>query len=102
MMAEKSRKAIKGTKTSKKSYDETPGFRSDEDLKKAERDLGSATSTLPLSQSFFVTSIFGFIISAGLTIYGRISETWGFAFCFVFVMMFIASFVSITPSGKDV
>jgi steroid 5-alpha reductase family enzyme len=55
-----------------------------------------------LPQSFFVTSIIGFIISAVLMIYGRIDATWGFAFCMVFVMMFIASFVSITPHGKDI
>ena len=76
--------------------------RTDEQIMRAERELGSATSAIPLSQSFFVTSILGFIISATLMIYGRINETWGFAFCMVFVMMFIASFVSITPRGKDI
>lgn len=75
--------------------------RTNEQILRAEKELGSATSSLPLPQSFFVTSIIGFIISAGLMIYGRISETWGFAFCLVFIMMFIASFVSITPRGKD-
>ncbi len=76
--------------------------RTDEQILKAEKELSDATSTLPLPQSFFVTSIIGFIISAVLMIYGRIDETWGFAFCMVFVMMFIASFVSITPHGKDI
>ncbi len=76
--------------------------RSDEQIMRAERELGSATSSLPLPQSFFITSILGFIISATLMIYGRINETWGFAFCMVFVIMFIASFVSITPRGKDI
>lgn len=84
----------------KKGYDETLGFRSNEDIKKAEKYLGSATSTLPLSQSFFLTSIIGFIIAAGLTVSGRIAPSWGFAFCLIFVMMFIASFVSITPRGE--
>ena len=91
----------KATKTEKKPYNETLGFRSDEDLQHAEKYLGSAAATLPLPQSFFLTSILGFIISAGLMISGRINETWGFTFCLVFVMMFIASFVSMTPSGKD-
>ena len=76
--------------------------RTDEQIMREEKELGSATSTLPLPKSFFVTSIIGFIISAVLMIYGRIDATWGFAFCMVFVMMFIASFVSITPHGKDI
>lgn len=84
-----------------RSYDESLGFRSEEDLTKAENYLGSASTGLPLSQSFFLTSIFGFIISATLMYSGRINETWGFAFCLVFVMMFIASFISMTPKGKD-
>ena len=45
--------------------------------------------------------IFGFIISATLMYSGRLSETWGFTFCLVFVMMFIASFISMTPKGND-
>ena len=92
---------FKKTKKKTKEYDKELGFRSDDDLKKAEEYLGSANSTLPLSQSFFVTSILGLIIAAALTIFGRISPTWGFTFCLVFVMMFIASFVSITPHGRD-
>ena len=85
----------------KKKYDETLGFRSDDEVKKAEKYLGSASSSLPLPQSFFLTSILGLIISAALTISGKLSPSWGFSFCLVFVMMFIASFVSITPRGKD-
>lgn len=91
----------KKSKTRVKKYDKELGFRSYDDLKKAEEYVGSASSTLPLSQSFFMTSILGLVISAVLTVYGRISLTWGFTFCLVFVMMFIASFVSITPHGKD-
>lgn len=93
---------FKKTKEKAKKYDKELYFRSEDDLKKAEEYLGSASSTLPLSQSFFVTSILGVIIAAALTISGRISPTWGFAFCLVFVMMFIASFVSITPHGRDI
>ncbi|MBI5003414.1 hypothetical protein HZC31_08590 [Candidatus Woesearchaeota archaeon] len=91
----------KKSKKKPAKYDKELGFRSHEDLKKAEEYLGSASSTLPLSQSFFLTSILGLVVSAVLTVYGRISPTWGFTFCLVFVMMFIASFVSITPHGKD-
>lgn len=91
----------KAGKTKKKNYDETLGFRSEDDIKKAEKYLGSASSTLPLPQSFFLTSILGLIISAGLTVSGKLSPSWGFSFSLVFVMMFIASFVSITPRGKD-
>lgn len=92
---------VKKSKAKARKYDKEPGFRSDDDLKKAEEYLGSSSSTLPLSQSFFLTSILGLVISAVLTVYGRINPTWGFTFCLVFVMMFIASFISITPHGKD-
>lgn len=95
--------AKKSTKKAKKTAAKpVHTFRSSEDIMRAEWELGNATSSLPLPQSFFITSILGFIISATLMMYGRISETWGFAFCMVFVMMFIASFVSITPRGKDI
>lgn len=83
------------------NYDESLGFRSDEHLNRVEKELGTAMHTLPLPQSFFLTSILGFLIASILTLSGRISLSWGFAFCLVFVMMFIASFVSITPSGRD-
>ncbi len=83
-------------------YDDSFGLRSDEDLKRVEKELGTAAHTLPLPQSFFLTSILGFLIASILTLSGRISLSWGFAFCLVFVMMFIASFVSITPIGEDV
>ena len=55
---------------------------------------------VPLPQSFFLMSIIGFIISAGFTLSGRLSPDWGFAFCLVFVMMFVASVVSMTPIGS--
>ena len=48
----------------------------------------------PLKGSFVIISIVGFIISA-IWVY-RKSPTWGFAFCLVFVMMFIASMISMT------
>ena len=55
----------------------------------------------PLPQSMFITGIIGFIASAIYTYSGRISITWGFAFMLVFMIIFLASVVSITPSGKD-
>jgi len=55
----------------------------------------------PLPQSFFFISIIGFIISAGFTLSGRFNITWGFTFCLVFIMMFIASFVSMTPGANE-
>ncbi len=55
----------------------------------------------PLKGSFMIISIVGFIISA-VWVYRR-SPTWGFAFCLVFVMMFIASMISMTyaPVGEE-
>lgn len=55
----------------------------------------------PLKGSFVIISIVGFIISA-VWIYRR-SPAWGFAFCLVFVMMFIASMISMTyaPVGEE-
>jgi hypothetical protein len=97
------KKVVKSTskKTKKKPAKKAAiQHRSDEQLKEAEAYLGDASKTLPLSQSFFVTSILGFIISATLMIYGTIDPTWGFTFCLVFVMMFIASFVTIHPKER--
>ncbi|MBI2137122.1 hypothetical protein HYU12_01240 [Candidatus Woesearchaeota archaeon] len=53
---------------------------------------------VPLSGAFMLTSILGFLIVAIYTAYGRIDLTWGFTLGVVFVTMFIASVVSITPS----
>jgi hypothetical protein len=52
---------------------------------------------VPLNQSFFLMSIIGFIISAGFTMSGKLDATWGFTFSLIFVIMFIASIVSMTP-----
>lgn len=65
-----------------------------------------------LPPSMMVMSIIGFIISAVYTISGgfdRLFHSWGenvgaslgFSFCLVFVIMFIASMVSITPSDEE-
>lgn len=49
---------------------------------------------VPLSGSFMIAGIVGFAISA-LYIYPR-SNTWGFALAFLFVIVFIASMISMT------
>ena len=54
-----------------------------------------------LSQSMFLTSIIGFLISAMFTYAGRINLSLGFSACLVFIMMFIASVITMTPSGKE-
>jgi len=46
----------------------------------------------PLSKSFFVTSIIGFLISV-LFVWDAY-PSYGFAFAFVFLMMFVASLIS--------
>ena len=66
-------------------------------------------------QSMAIISLFGFIISAVYTVYGRFEEVFpperfgenfgislGFAFCVVFLMIFIASFVSAAPSKEEI
>jgi len=68
-----------------------------------------------LPPSLMVTSIIGFIISAIYTSMGQFTEwfgntaVWGenfgvslgFSFCLVFILMFIASMISITPTDKE-
>jgi len=46
----------------------------------------------PLSNSFFVTSIVGFFLSVFFI--KQYSLTWAFAFSLIFLMMIIASFLS--------
>ncbi len=57
---------------------------------------GNLTEVAPLPASFMVTSIVGYIISV-LLVYPR-WQSWGFAFALVFIMMFIASVISMTYS----
>jgi len=54
--------------------------------------------TVPLSGTFMITSILGFLIVTIYTTYGRINLTWGFTLDLIFVIMFIASVISITPT----
>jgi len=48
----------------------------------------------PLKGSFMVTSMVGFFVSIYYVM--QLSQTWGFTFALFFVMMFIASFISMT------
>lgn len=51
----------------------------------------------PLPGTFMLMAMFGFIISTVYTVSGRLDLSYGFAFSFVFVIMFIAAVLSITP-----
>jgi len=53
---------------------------------------------VPLSGGFMLTGMLGFTVVTVYTLYGRIPAAWGFAFDLVFLMMFIASVVSVTPT----
>ena len=48
----------------------------------------------PLSGSFMITSIMGFLISA-IYIFPR-NNSWGLALCMLFAIMFIAAMISTT------
>jgi hypothetical protein len=48
----------------------------------------------PLPSSFMAMSIIGYVVSVLLVF--PLSPTWGFAFTLVFIMMFIASVISMT------
>jgi formate hydrogenlyase subunit 3/multisubunit Na+/H+ antiporter MnhD subunit len=53
----------------------------------------------PLSGGFMITSIVGFIISA-IFVYPR-TKPWGFTFVVFFILMFVASMISMTYSPVD-
>ena len=55
----------------------------------------------PLSSSFMLTAIIGFLISV-IMIFPK-NQQWGFAFATVFVLMFAASMISMThaPIGDE-
>lgn len=54
--------------------------------------------TVPVTGGFMITSMLGLIICSVYTLSGRLDYTWGFTFILFFVIMFIASVISITPS----
>ena len=53
----------------------------------------------PLSGGYMITSILGFIISAFYVLPN--SRTWGFTFVLFFILMFIASLISMTYAPGD-
>ena len=55
-------------------------------------------SVAPLPAGFTLTGLLGLIVVSIYTLYGRLDPTWGFTFILVFLCMFIASMLSITPS----
>ena len=63
--------------------------------------MSSKYDKLPITESFFVTSIIGFLISVIYTYSGMISLSFGFAFSLVFLLMFISSLVAMAPSSKE-
>jgi len=48
----------------------------------------------PLSGGFMIISILGFLLSAYWIF--DLDKTWGFTFCLVFTLMFVASLISMT------
>lgn len=55
----------------------------------------------PLSSSFFAFALLGFTFSAVLWNSGRLSDDWGFTFCLTFIIMLVASFISLTHADVD-
>jgi len=56
---------------------------------------------IPLSNTFFLVSILGLIISVFLALNGVLSDTWAFLFILMFIIFVIAAFVSATPDDED-
>ena len=59
------------------------------------------TKYAPIPQSVLLTGLMGFLLTAIFTYSGAIGLSWGFSFMIVFLVMIIASFVSITPGYDD-
>ena len=55
----------------------------------------------PLSGTFMITSMFGFIFSALFGYFGTLDKTWAFTFSFVFLIMFISSMISMTYAKPE-
>ncbi|RLE43584.1 hypothetical protein DRJ48_00550 [Candidatus Woesearchaeota archaeon] len=50
-----------------------------------------------LPQSFLLTGLIGFLVVAVYGYYGKLSLPWATAFGLVFLLMVIASFISMAP-----
>jgi len=55
----------------------------------------------PLSGSFMTLGLIGLIVVSVYTVSGRIPLTWGFTFIVFFLVMLIASLVSLEPNKKE-
>ena len=55
----------------------------------------------PLPATFSLTGLMGFIITTVFTVSGRVPLSWGVAFDIVFILMFTASMISITPRFSE-
>ena len=53
----------------------------------------------PLNSAFLVTSIIGFLISAFYL--PQYSQTWAFTFGFIFIIMFVASMISMAKGPAE-
>ncbi len=56
----------------------------------------------PLSASFMIVGLFGLIVTSVYTVSARIPLTWGFMFIVLFLIMFIASLVSLEPNKREI
>ena len=54
----------------------------------------------PLSDSFALVSLLGFILSVFFTHTGTVSLSWGYSFTLVFVAMFIASLITLKQEAR--
>ena len=54
----------------------------------------------PLSAGFMMTSIVGFLVSIFFVV-PQLSERWGFTLVLFFVLMFVASLISMTYAPAD-
>lgn len=73
------------------------GFYRVDKMKKRTRKLKIVYETVPLSGGFMLTAMLGFIVVTVYTMSGRLDAAWGFAFDAAFLIMFIASILSVTP-----
>ena len=61
--------------------------------------MASMERGIPFSSGFMLSSILGFFISVFFVM--KMSPTWGFTFALVFVIMFIASVVTLSHLEAD-
>ena len=82
------KKAKKGSRTNRKQFE---GY----------KPVKSSFAMEPLPATFSLIGLMGFIITTVFTVSGRVPLSYGVAFDIVFVVMFISSMISITPSFSE-